>query len=88
LKEFVRQLHLPLLTQASISVQMGQLDRAAAALQEAQQFLSGEVDLISAFTISLAKQRKPIRQRYSQVSLFCRYLLTIVEEKEEVLDLF
>ncbi len=88
LKEFVRQLHLPLLTQASIFVQMGQLDQAVDALQEAQQLLSGDIDLVSAFTISLAKQRKPIRQRYNQVSLFCRYLLTIVEEKEEVLDLF
>ena len=75
MRTLTRQTHLPLITMASLFVQMGRIDNAVAAITTAQRYFPSDSDLMQAFMISLATQRTALQVRFEQVKALSRYLL-------------
>lgn len=75
IRTLTRQTHLPLITMASLYMQMGRIDKATAAITMAQGYFPAESDLMRAFMISLATQRTALQVRFEQVEALSRYLL-------------
>ena len=84
----ITQPHIPLLALAGLQLKMGYIDQAIAALNQAQSYLTDGQDLVELFTLTLAKRKIPLQQRYQQVMVLCRYLLSTQVDQERSVAIF
>jgi tetratricopeptide (TPR) repeat protein len=88
MKKMIPQLHLPLLTLASLQAQIGHIDQAVEELHKTEALLAPDTDLMRAFILSLATQKAALHIRYQRVMAFCQYLIASRQDPEESLKLF
>jgi len=84
----ITQPHIPLLALAGLQLKMGHIDQTIAALNQAQSLLTEKQDLVELFVLTLTKQKIPLQQRYQQVMVLSRYLLSTQVDQERSVAIF